>query len=589
MNDYELVEKLLKNCASIVDQDLNVQTPLSLAFDNEHDSMIDLMFSLYNFENIDVTNADEIIHFHIACWRSNLDIVQKFVKNGMSAKSSIDVNSKRWPGFTPLHLAIDGCMYSVEAVVDFLLERGANFSAQDAKGRSPLHLAYDKSKTTPMKTIINNIIDKFILSRTFDNSNPVDDKGISHYCIASSTRELPHYVWHSHRSDKENTVPLDSGDFSGYSPLHFALENRNSTANMIRILCHYVDVNLKAKGGSTPLHLAVKNNCKLKIIGILLEHKANISIQDDHGNTPLHCAFYATTSKSHLYSKIIKLLLKYCSTTENPSDNYGVSHFHIACVFDDLDVVKTFIENGVSLNSYVHSRKTMWFGFTALYFAIAYNQPNCVELLLQSKADMNSKLSEFTALNLACNQQHFKYDEMIESYDRKPYGGYVYVDFGTNSYYQIEIVKLLLKYGADVDTKDSRKMTPLMRAYQCNLHSNVNSLTRDLNKHLSSGEETEGSECDGNFRPSGCPLWYNVKKLCETRKRIIRLLLSHNPDVNIRTPEGGSILHYICQADDEDFLKDQEEIAEMFLSKGADVDAVDRTGRTPIYMAVENG
>lgn len=187
-NNVDLAKKLLEKGASIMDKDLNKQTPLRLALDcysYSGYSMIDLMLSMYSFKDMDVTSKDEITHFHIAIWRSNRDVVQKFVENGMSVDSCLDPDSKRWPGFTSLHTAVDISEYSVNPVIDFLIKHGANSSAQDAKGRStPLILAYDKSSDIHDKSTMNNIIDKFILANTFQYSNPVNHQGISHFHIA---------------------------------------------------------------------------------------------------------------------------------------------------------------------------------------------------------------------------------------------------------------------------------------------------------------------------------------------------------------------------------------------------------------------
>lgn len=234
------------------------------------------------------------------------------------------------------------------------------------------------------------VIASLLSAHTTKCPNPVDRSGISHFHIASTKKTCltSLQLFLEQGVDVNQSVPLSSGDFGGYTALHFAIEN--DCLETVRLLTENgADINKKAKGGQTPLHFAVQSS-EMQMIQILLTNNADINIKDDDGYTPLHRALYANKSN------MLKLLLEFCSKIDNP----GISHFHIACSKKDVGIVESFVNNRVPINSRVHLRKSSWFGFTALYFAIAYNQKHIVELLLQNNANINSEsFIEMTALN----------------------------------------------------------------------------------------------------------------------------------------------------------------------------------------------
>ncbi|XP_008208761.1 ankyrin-2 [Nasonia vitripennis] len=581
----DLVKKLLVKGASILDKDQNNETALSYAVRTKRFQIVNLMFAMYDFKTVNPNNKDHIAHFHIACERNMMKVVKKFIAHGMPVNGPATHDINKSPGFTPLHFAADNL--SVDAV-KFLLRNGADVAAQDARGLSPLHIAYfkdvNKSRCTRdgscfytmkleflesklMKLKKESIVGRILIAHVNDSPNPVDENGVSHFHIAcaNETCIVERFLEHG-KINVNASVSLDSKQLSGYTPLHVAVQYQR--AKTIQVLLDAgAHINAKAREGMTPLHLAVKNSTT-KIIELLLKNNADVRIKNDDGFTPLHFAFYHFASDD-----VINLLLQYCSKTENSIDGRGVSHFHIACTKDNVELVEYFLKNNVSVDSVVNSNESRWAKFTGLHFAVYYNKRANVELLLKYKA--NASLTEeqgLSALHLACNQNLEKFSSLVKRFEQecgknKPSKS---IDWTKNREDHIAIIKLLLEHGADINAKEKDARTPMFYA-------------------IDFTEVIIGTEWHlGSARKSLFDFQEDIKReLCARRLEIIQILLSHKADVNVRAKCSKTILHSICSNVDL-VNEDTDKMVSLFLSEGAEVDAVDEYGLTPLHMATQN-
>lgn len=243
-------------------------------------------------------NSSEFAGFtplHFAVHNNCLKTVEFLTKSGAN------INIKARGGSTALHLAVEGGKWEI---LETLLLNKADINIKDDSGRTPLHLAYDKSKIPKMESLMNVIIDCLTLSHTFRYSNPVDRKGISHFhiaCMRGDTDAAEQICaclkfCLQHGTDINHTVPLDSDEFGGFTPLHFAVSNDFVAATEF-LAKSGANVNVEAKHGSTPLHSAVgfdlepTSSSKMQVVEILVKNKADINVKDDFGRTPLHNAF----------------------------------------------------------------------------------------------------------------------------------------------------------------------------------------------------------------------------------------------------------------------------------------------------------
>ena len=210
--------------------------------------------------------------------------------------------------------------------------------------------------------------------------------------------------------------------------------------------------------GLTPLHRAVLSpeydNTK-KIIA-LLDQGASPAARTTQGDTPLHLAL---ESVYYLDVGLCDILIdeRLFLFEENPFGSRGLSHCHIACMFGNMKVVRSFLDSGVDPNLHrtrgpfsMEPCTYVWHDDTCLHVAMHAGRSDVVRLLLERGADPNARNS------LMCTPLHSA----------------LYDFYGTAT-------KVLLEHGADVNARNCQDMTPLH--VHCFSH---NSFESDLLKAL---------------------------------------------------------------------------------------------------------
>jgi ankyrin repeat protein len=562
MGDANIVKKLLDRGASIYDRNGNEETPICLAMHDKEFSIVDMLLSMYDFDNINPSGRGDIVHFLIACKRNIPKVILNFVERGVSVNNFIDFNSIDSPGFTPLHIAVRNM--SLETV-EFLLSRGADITAKDSNQWTPLHLA-NQIRENQKPAGIETIIDSILSSHGIKYANSVNDKGVSHFHIAC-TRDNPKIVQHflQYEVDINSCGPSNSSIFAFFTALHYAVYY-NCIQVVELLLNHNADVNVKNKEGWTPLHLAATHGHS-KIVEIILKHgKANLMSMNGDGLSPLHCAFYS----EHKKDTIIDMLLQHVSKVINPTNYRALSHFHIACTRTNPTIVKEFLEHNVSINSCVDLGAPNFAGYSALHFAVQFNRKNIVQLLLEHNANVNFKeVSKLTPLHLACIQNLTKFYELIYKYKEELTNkSSPVINWKNNHEDQIEIVKLLLNCEVDVNSKDLTYRTPLFYAHGFRPKSIKKEIEKCLNMIVDITLEQ-----------------IILKELNARRKEIINLLFNYNADVNIPDYKNRTMLYFVSEREEE--IDNLVEMAELFLSKGANVNAADENCVTPLHLAVK--
>lgn len=166
----------------------------------------------------------------------------------------------------------------------------------------------------------------------------------------------------------------------------------------------------------------------------------------------------------------------------------------------------------------------------------------------------------------------------------------------------LEEVKALVAKGENVNLKDDRDLTPLYYAAEIG-HKNIceflitkgadvneapapfyTPLYAAFNNRSKEGEETfkflveHGS--DFKIVVGGYTLLHNAAYSChdESQRNIAVYLISKGIDVNVPGYNDKTPLHMVgCK-----------KICELLLSQGADIEAKDKTGRTPLFYASSN-
>lgn len=127
------------------------------------------------------------------------------------------------------------------------------------------------------------------------------------------------------------------------------------------------------------------------------------------------------------------------------------------------------------------------------------------------------------------------------------------------------IVRILLEHGAHVNSKDNTGLTPLSLAAEGRSEGIVRLL-------LEQGADVESRDTDGRI-----PLW---RALNIGVKSIIQLLLTYTTDVESRDSSGRTPLSWAAEMGDETVVQE-------LLKKGAYIESKDTGDRTPLWWAIK--
>jgi ankyrin repeat protein len=178
---------------------------------------------------------------------------------------------------TPMHLVSRN---GHAKVAHFLLERGANVTAQDKHGSTPLHVASQYGQPELARMLIEHGAD---VTAQVDRSTPL------HLALQFGQPELARMLI-------EHGADVTAQDDGGWTPLHLA--SQSGQPELARMLIeHGADVTAQKKDGSTPLHLVstrywphISPQRYAEVACILLKHGADLTGQDVDGRTPLDLA-----------------------------------------------------------------------------------------------------------------------------------------------------------------------------------------------------------------------------------------------------------------------------------------------------------
>ena len=288
-----------------------------------------------------------------------------------------DVNVKNHFGWTFL---IAACIYESHSVATYLIkEKNADVALRSREGMSALHFACDKKNMALIELLLENGA----------NINSVDNNnGTSlHWACDSTTTETAMMLL-------ENGADVDIKDNEERTPLHWAID-RNHYDLSAELLKRGADINAVDKHKKTPLHWAC-TRANAQIVEMLLSNGSDVNSQENHSRTPLHIAIDINRTD------IVKILL------ENGADVFlqdfrSLTPLHWAVQFGCADIVDAIVKKGgEQLITTGDSVKC-----TPLHWACLYGQLEAIEVLYNYGVDINIKNKyNKTPLHFACDGGH---------------------------------------------------------------------------------------------------------------------------------------------------------------------------------------
>ncbi|CAL8356193.1 unnamed protein product [Gadus morhua 'NCC'] len=571
---------LIQNGAEIDCTDMHGNTPLHVAARFGHELLIVTLIS--NGADVAKQGIDGMLPLHLAALYGFPDCCHKLLTSGQlykmtpsptnepTAPAGFDINTPDSHGRTCLHAAASGG--NVDCL-NLLLHSGANQSIKDKLGRSPLHYAAaNGSSQCTMGQV-----------RGGAEVNEVDLMGCTplHYAAASHTfsredRQDSGYYDHEERAKEAYLCLeylLDNGanpalkNGKGYSAMHFAAAYGNR--QHLELLLE-MSFNCLGEGESnlpvSPLHLAAYNG-HCEALRVLTETLVSLDVRDSQGRTALYLA------AQRGFARCVEMLLKHGATCLLKDYRRKWTPLHAAAAEGHMDSLLILVNREESADIL---DSTDIQGQTALMLAALGSHTDCVHILLEKGAAANSADKKgCTALHRAAVM-------------------------GSEG-----CVCALLEHGAAALGRDSQGRTPLHQAACCGhtqllgylIKAAVQADTLDCMLDFSGYTPTHWAAYHGHeeclrillenkpltiqeghsFTPLHCAL---VNGQCGAAKLLMESGGARM--VNTRDPKGRSPLHAAAYSEKVDGLQ-------LVLDQGAEVNAVDGSGRSALMVAADRG
>jgi ankyrin repeat protein len=388
--------------------------------------------------------SSSVLH-SVARKSRDLEIMKLLLERGY------DLNEKSAKGQTVLLCAIDPTMRNqrveserkTRAIVEYLLDQGANPSCQDDDGNSPIsyamslgasifRLLFSKCQDMVEKKrcwfslskLRRRDTDKFsqclgmFLSEGFDiETRDEDGKTLFLHCCVRGPRERMEILLshganpNAKTSEGHNALllsclspskdceglrqliaagvsPLETNN-DGNTVIHLIAECHNMKQELAEFVCHLIDsgvpVNATNNNGSTPLHLHQEKDCRYY----------------DRDNRKRHHFIDVLNSNHGVDFGVL--------------DNNGLSAFHIAATKSEAEVAK-FIGCGVDINLRTSDSRN------ALHLACEARKPNITGQLLMRGIDFDQQ-DDFgkTPLHYACRSGDSESVGWLLRYGASPY------------------------------------------------------------------------------------------------------------------------------------------------------------------------
>ncbi|KAN0139407.1 Ankyrin repeat-containing domain protein [Lactarius tabidus] len=309
------------------------------------------------------------------------------------------------------------------------------------------------------------------------------------------------------------------------------------------------EVNQKSGWIEAPLPVALYKR-HFRVADLLYRHGADVYVQGSGGRTPLHIA----SQGGHV--DIMRWLLDHGANANYPDEEY-TTPLHLAAIGMCLEVVQILLDHKADPNSHCEGTPLHWavFDNRLSIFGTVLNVDVNVVRLLHCQTSPDPPYLGTIAGVLERGADVTIHDSLRHStaLHRASSGGW------------IEVVRLLLSYGAKVDEKDGDDKTPFQMA------SSKGHL--EIMKYLSEN----GAVVGVRDHEENTPLH---DASAEGHVDAMRWLLDHGADANAQRSDRRTPLHWAAFR--------HLEAVQLLLEHNADANSQDENGKTPLYEALDD-
>jgi ankyrin repeat protein len=429
-------------------------------------------------------------------------------------------------------------------IAELLLEHGANVDLREMTGKTILLKVLSRR---PQRNLVNIV--EFLLKHGTD-VNARDDTGTlrSSLHLAEYGDELAvARMLIKHRAN------VNSQDCDGQTPLHILSGRRacgeDDVVDHARLLLeHGAEVNSRDNENQTPLLLATALPC-FKLTDVLLKHGADTNAGNNNGKTPLHIL-----SECHwMYDEDnlvnhARLLLENGAEV-NIQDNDNQTPLLLAMEQNRFKLARILLDHGADANAEKNCGKTSLHLLSKSRIRDEDKVLDTLRLLLEHGAVVNRRgVYNQTPLYIAMERDWFKFARILLDHGANARGenseGKTPLHLLSESWTHgesdaLDLIWLLLEHGAEVNKRDVNNQTPL---------------------HLAMGRD-----------------WF----------KLARILLAHGADANVANNIGKTLLHLLSESlihDEGDALN----LIWLLLERGAVavMNRRDKNNQTPLHLAM---
>ncbi|KAF5684318.1 ankyrin protein 3 [Fusarium circinatum] len=321
---------------------------------------------------------------------------------------------------------------------------------------------------------------------------------------------------------------------SSYSPLMLAAKNGH--IDIARWLVnHDVDIHQEYKR-ETAICLASSNGHG-EVVELLLDVGADLNTCGVKDIPILGLA----AQKGH--EKVVKLLLKRGANIEEPS-RLGETPLHLAAQKEGSGaIMQELLGHGADINARDPS------GQTPLMMAAGYASIDEIGFLIKQGADVTAQDN----FGETCIHEAMRQKKNLS-----------------------EVVRLLLENGARADSRNKKGQTCLHTLSSGAVSPSTCEMIRLVTSH---GVDINAKDNDGNVA-------LHVMKRFAALESVSTFAYQPGVDLNARNHLGKTPLHLVVSPI---YLWETEGLANVLISKGADINALDNESRTPLDDAMERG
>ena len=567
----EVGRLLLEHGAKVDAQDTTGSTILLKVLSQPHHSLVDIVTLLLKHgANVNLQDRSLFNALHLAEYYGELEVAQILLIY------KADFNSRNVNGGTPLHF-LSGFhprpgIYNEEDILDharLLLKYGADINSPDSTNKTPLHVAVGMEKFTLARILIEHGA----------NALAEDDYGTTPLHLLSASQ--------IHDSDALDLVWLLLGqgaevnrpDESKQMPLHLAIGNNWFKLAQI-LLDHGADANAEFIDGWTPLlelsASQIHDDEALDLVSPLLEHGAELNKRNKDWQTPLQLAIWAD------WFQLAHILLDH-DADANVEDMYGRTPLLLLSTSQirgdkALDLVRPLLEHGAELNKRDNDGKTSlqlammadWFQLARILLdhgADASTEDEHGRTLLHLLAASRAHVSE--ALDLVCPLlEHGAVLNRQDEDKQMP----LHLAIGGAWF---RLARILLDKGANAKAEYDNGTTPLHLLLSANqIHdSDALALTLLLLEH--------GAEVNSQDKNKQTPLLLAIEG---NWFKLARILLEHGADADASNNDGKTSLHILLKQLENYGEGDVRDALNLRLEHGAEINRRYEDHETPLLL-----